>query len=94
MEVLWKKHFFILLNIRHIKHDVENYLLKIKYNPVVFRKCDTAAGLKATKCDNACGVDGLAAVQCLHADDSILIIMSILCFFHLIIYKICYCSNY
>ena len=61
--------------MKHEKHE-KMYLLNTKYNPVVFRKCDIAAGLKATKCGKACYVDGLAAEH-IHADDLILVILSI-----------------
>ena len=49
--------------------------MNTKYGPVVFRKCDIAAGLMATKCGKACGVDGLAAEQFLYADYLILLIL-------------------
>ena len=50
----------------------------IKHESLVFRKNDVAAGLKATKCGKACGVDGLTAEHFIHADESILSILSIL----------------
>ena len=62
-------HFSTLLNsVSDIRiYLTLNIIYWTHYEPVIFRRYDIAAGLKATKCGRACDVDGLAAEHCLHA---------------------------
>ena len=62
--------------VKDLHSSAVNAFLRDDYESVIFKRYDIAAGLKATKCDKACGVDGLADEHILHADDLILTILT------------------
>ena len=78
---MWQDHYQSLLNsVKSLEHktSVTSTLSSIENESIEIRLLDIVNALKSVNKGKACGVDGLAAVHFIYADERIHVILSIL----------------